>query len=224
MTLLRFTVPGTPRPKARHRYRIVKRKGAGMDVPNVPRDLETTAMNLADAWRMGLSAGRGSAAQLKDYFAMEYGDPASDREEQRIAAYCAKAMVEQEFYKVESGPIALFVLAVFKIPASVSKKEMATRFWHAQRLDLDNCAKLISDAMNGIAWGDDAQVGSVQAMKVWSLTEQFVEVVVVKLDDRDSIVSASWDEAKQLSAMMTDRAREVSLAGREQQVRMEVVG
>ena len=28
MTPLRFTVPGTPRPKARHRYRIVKRKGA----------------------------------------------------------------------------------------------------------------------------------------------------------------------------------------------------
>lgn len=222
--MLRFTVPGTPRPKARHRYRIVKRKGAGMEIPKPPKNLELEAMDILDAWRMGVAAGRGSAAQLKDYFAMEYPDPDTEREEARIAAYCHKAMVEQGFAKVDSGPVALFVLAVFKIPASCSKKECAERIWHTQRADLDNIVKLAADGANGVAWTDDAQVAIAQAVKVWSLAEEFVEVVVVKLDDRDSSISDAWTEAKKLSETMTDRAREVAMDGREEQVRMEGVG
>lgn len=187
MTILRFTVAGTPRPKARHRYRIVKRKG---------------------------SAGTSA----KDYFAMEYGDPASDREEQRIAAYCAKAMAEQGFTIVNEGPVALFVLAVFKIPASCSKAEAARRIFHTQKPDDDNLRKAL-DALNGIAWGDDAQVSFGPPMKVWSLTEESLHVWVVPLEQDVS----SFDTMANWTRTFTLAAKDIAMAGREEQVRMEAV-
>ena len=219
MTLLRFTVPGTPRPKGRHRYRIVKRKGAGMDIPNPPKNLELEAMDFLDAWRMGLAAGRGSAAQLKDYFAMEYPDPDTEREEARIAAYAKKAMVEQGFERVDEGPVALFVLAVFKIPASCSKAEAARRIFHTQKPDDDNLRKMC-DALNWIVWADDAQVSFGPPMKIWSLTEESIRVWVVPLEQDVS----SFDTMANWTRIVASVAKDIALAGRETQVRMEGVG
>jgi Holliday junction resolvase RusA-like endonuclease len=61
-----------------------------------------------------------------------------------------------------TGPIKLEVLCVYAIPASWTKaKQAAARaglVWKTSVPDADNLAKMIGDALNGVAWGDDAQV------------------------------------------------------------------
>lgn len=186
MTILRFLVPGTPHPKARHRYRIVKRKG---------------------------SAG----TSIKDYFPIEYADPDTEREEARIAAYCHKAMLEQHFDRVDEGPIALFALAVFKIPASCSKAEAARRIFHTQKPDDDNVRKIL-DGINGIAWGDDAQVSFGPPMKVWSLAEESLHVWVVPLT-QDVL---SFDTMATWTDNFIANAKAVAMRGREQQIGINI--
>jgi Holliday junction resolvase RusA-like endonuclease len=40
------------------------------------------------------------------------------------------------------------------------------REWRDQKPDADNLTKTVMDAMNGVAWRDDAQVCSLSATKV----------------------------------------------------------
>lgn len=193
MMVLRFTVPGTPHPKARHRYRVLQRKGT-------------------------------TGTHRDHYFAMEYADPDTEREEARIAAYCRKAMLEQHFDRVDSGPVALFVLAVFKIPASVSKKEREGRIWHTQRPDIDNVWKLIADSAKGVAWGDDCQVVYGPCFKVWSSTAEEVVVWVVPLSTDRLDVARGYHELCYQSGAFVELAHQITEASRrEQQIGMEGV-
>ena len=69
------------------------------------------------------------------------------------------------------GPLEMEILCCFAIPASASKKRRQDMLWQREfptkRPDVDNIAKL-SDALNGIAWRDDAQIVSLAVMKQYS--------------------------------------------------------
>lgn len=55
------------------------------------------------------------------------------------------------------GPIALTVSAYIAMPASMAKKHRATAR-PVTRPDIDNYAKTVLDALNGVAFKDDSQV------------------------------------------------------------------
>lgn len=61
-----------------------------------------------------------------------------------------------------TGPVMLRFTAVFPIPKSFTGKRLQAakegRLLHTARPDKDNIEKLVCDALNGIAWMDDAQV------------------------------------------------------------------
>ena len=60
-----------------------------------------------------------------------------------------------------AGPVRCEIIAVAAIPPSWSKKRRAAALIVAhdtRKPDGDNIAKLVGDALNGIAWHDDAQV------------------------------------------------------------------
>ena len=42
------------------------------------------------------------------------------------------------------------------------------------RIDLDNCLKLVADALNGILWHDDRQIVRVTARKIYAETAQTI--------------------------------------------------
>lgn len=69
------------------------------------------------------------------------------------------------------GPLAVTMIANFSIPKSWSKKKQALAIAGARRPtkkpDTDNIAK-IKDALNGIAWRDDAQVVEEQILKYYA--------------------------------------------------------
>ena len=67
-----------------------------------------------------------------------------------------------------SGPLRVTVSAVFPKAASWSKKKSAAAVWHTSRPDADNLVKCL-DGLNGVVWGDDAQIASASILKTYSL-------------------------------------------------------
>lgn len=67
-----------------------------------------------------------------------------------------------------SGAIELSVKAAYPWPKSATPKKRAVpgAHWKTSRPDADNCAKIIADALNGIAFQDDAQITSLHVWKV----------------------------------------------------------
>ncbi len=87
--------------------------------------------------------------------------------------------VGTEFHRQNPGalpidkgvPVAVDVLAFFPVPKSATK-DQRDRMRRGQILptrkpDADNILKLVLDALNGLAWHDDAQVTSVTCKKLY---------------------------------------------------------
>lgn len=73
-------------------------------------------------------------------------------------------------------PLTLEITAVFGVPERFSKavrqKMLAWEILPTKRPDADNIAKIIADALNGVAWHDDAQVVSMAVSKVYGETPE----------------------------------------------------
>jgi Holliday junction resolvase RusA-like endonuclease len=69
------------------------------------------------------------------------------------------------------GPLALSIVVHLPIPASWSKAKQASAskgtLWPVSRPDVDNYAKNILDALNGVVWHDDSAVVSLTCTKVY---------------------------------------------------------
>lgn len=68
-----------------------------------------------------------------------------------------------------TGALQVSLLALFPIPKSAPKKARAEMLSGGKlpdkKPDLDNIAKAVLDALNGVAYGDDAQVTDLLARK-----------------------------------------------------------
>jgi len=84
--------------------------------------------------------------------------------ESTIAAHCPNSPLQ--------GPIALDLQFGIPIPASWSKRKKADAVANivrpTSRPDIDNYIKAVMDAVNGLAYHDDAQVVSLFAKLVYS--------------------------------------------------------
>lgn len=69
-----------------------------------------------------------------------------------------------------NGIISANIIAYFPIPKSVSKKKRQAMLYTAydKKPDCDNIAKIILDALNGIAYDDDSQVTSLSVSKEYA--------------------------------------------------------
>lgn len=63
-----------------------------------------------------------------------------------------------------SGPIAVSIMTYRQLPKSTPKSVSSEPDTH--KPDIDNVAKIVLDALNGVAWEDDAQVVSLTASKL----------------------------------------------------------
>ena len=70
------------------------------------------------------------------------------------------------------GPVSVCIIAYYEIPSSWSKKkkkEAADYKIHpTKKPDCDNIANMICDALNGLAWKDDAQVVHLNVVKAYT--------------------------------------------------------
>ena len=72
------------------------------------------------------------------------------------------AMQAMKGREIISAPVIVNLTAIFGVPASWSKKKKADamlgKSYPAGRCDIDNIAKSVFDACNGVVWMDDKQV------------------------------------------------------------------
>lgn len=116
----------------------------------------------------GLPVGKGRAriGRTKSGFAVAY-TPAKTRTYEGIVATLAlQAMGGRRPWP---GPLELRLVATFPIPASWPRwKRDKALLWimpHTGRPDADNVLKAVCDGLNGVAFGDDAQICCLSVSK-----------------------------------------------------------
>lgn len=72
------------------------------------------------------------------------------------------------------GPLGCRMIFCFPIPQSYSKSKVkrisAGEIKHTKKPDIDNLCKIILDALNGLAYDDDAQIIKQEAIKAYTST------------------------------------------------------
>lgn len=79
-------------------------------------------------------------------------------------------------------PLAMYITAYYPIPASTAKKDkqlIATgKIFPTKKPDADNVAKVICDALNGVAYGDDTQIVKLSIVKAYTEWQPRVQVYI----------------------------------------------
>lgn len=79
-----------------------------------------------------------------------------------------------------SEPLHMYIDAYFEIPKSTTKKKRAEiedgKLYPTKKPDIDNIAKVICDALNGVAYKDDTQIIELTVRKLYSTEEPKVLV------------------------------------------------
>ena len=105
-----------------------------------------------------------------------YTDSETRAYEQKIVAYYRQAF--QDFQWPDGAFLEVAVTAHYPIPKSATKAAtagmQAGRILPSRKPDIDNVLKVVLDALNGVAYKDDARVVSVSARKLYSLTPKLV--------------------------------------------------
>lgn len=105
-----------------------------------------------------------------------YTDSGTRAYENKIIA-CYRQQL-QGFRWPDSAFISIEVTAHYPIPKSASKAAIAAmqagRVLPSRKPDVDNVLKIVLDALNGVAYKDDAKVVAVSAKKIYSLTPKLV--------------------------------------------------
>ena len=109
--------------------------------------------------------------------------PAKTASYESKAAYCYRAAHPNAEPYPANVALEVNITAVFAIPASWPKKRKAAAMWHTGKPDCDNVAKICCDALNGIAWHDDAQVARISVNKRYGAecTGEYTVVTISEL-------------------------------------------
>lgn len=83
-----------------------------------------------------------------------------------LKLFCAAAM---KGAAPLDGPLAVDIHAIYPWPASWSQRKRgeAGARWKVSRPDIDNLAKIVMDALNTVAWSDDARICSANLRKYY---------------------------------------------------------
>ena len=96
-----------------------------------------------------------------------------------------KLCYQQQDNRFIEGAIRARIIVYYKIPKSYTKKRVQAiregKEYPCKKVDCDNIAKIILDALNGIAYEDDKQVVQVIAVKKWTEENERVELELKKV-------------------------------------------
>lgn len=105
-------------------------------------------------------------------------DPAKSRSWKGYVSTIAQGQMLKE----HDGPVAISIDAVFLRPQGIPKWKGTGRFPRGSRPDVDNLAKAVCDALNGIAYHDDSAVTTLIVRK-WTAAEGELPHVFIVIDD-----------------------------------------
>lgn len=85
----------------------------------------------------------------------------------------------------DKEPLQMCIIAYYPVPKSTTKKDRALiaegRLLPTKKPDADNVAKVICDALNGIAYTDDTQIVSLTVNKKFTFDEPRVVVGITRI-------------------------------------------
>ena len=100
----------------------------------------------------------------------------------------------------DDKPLHVMIVALYEIPKSVSKKKAELmrigEIRPTKTPDLDNIAKIICDALNKIAYRDDAQVTELGVAKYYSDTPCVIVRITDAMNDLKKIMEATGDDTE----------------------------
>ena len=113
-----------------------------------------------------------------------YDTPRNKSAKRTIGKSGMAAMVGR---KPIQGPVRIRVAFLFEWPKSYTQKRRKACYGNMKdtKPDIDNLAKMVMDALNGIAYDDDSQVCEITATKYFSQTETCTRVMIEPLWRQD---------------------------------------
>lgn len=85
-------------------------------------------------------------------------------------------------------PLAIYITALYQIPKSMTKADRKLvgcgKMFPTKKPDADNIAKVICDALNGVAYGDDTQIVKLVVSKRYKEGEPLVQVYLEEYEER----------------------------------------
>jgi len=113
-----------------------------------------------------------------------YTDAATADYERRVE----KAWVSENNFTFGKYPTEVIIKAFFSVPSSLSKKKKAQLYGMPclKKPDVDNIAKIVLDALNGVAYQDDAQIEKLRVEKMYVSSETEsprVEIAITAVTD-----------------------------------------
>ena len=120
----------------------------------------------------------------KKRFVKAYTPKKTRNYEEKITEYYRQS---PNAYKFEKGiPLAINLVFGMPIPKSTPKSRKEAMFEgiikHTKRPDVDNMAKAVLDALNGIAWEDDSQIVRLTVTKEYT-KEPYVYLYMYEYTD-----------------------------------------
>lgn len=101
-----------------------------------------------------------------------YATAYTPRETMNAEAWVKHCVIEQVGLLCLEGPLSLTATIYVQVAPSwpTRKRELALAgtLYPTGKPDLDNCIKLISDALNGVMWRDDSQIVRLAVRKAYA--------------------------------------------------------
>lgn len=109
------------------------------------------------------------------------------------------------------GPVAVTIEAVFSAPPRCTKKQRAAILRGEEeplkKPDIDNIAKIVLDALNGVAWVDDKQIVFLQVKKRYNSTIPGMESVHVQIGGEKD--GEKWSDSNlHFTALLPEQSNE----------------
>ena len=103
------------------------------------------------------------------------------RDTQKYEEKIKEVYLYQECKKFENDPLKIKITAYYKPPESISqkKKKELIGTWRDKKPDIDNIAKIVCDALNGVAYKDDNQIALMLVAKLYGEEDK----LIVEIDE-----------------------------------------
>ncbi len=108
--------------------------------------------------------------------------PEKTRNYELAVKACYNQSSEGKFFGKTLHGITVYIKAFYGLPKSLSgtkRREKVLRERPQKKPDCDNVAKVILDALNGVAYKDDAEVTEIRVRKQWTESNPRVEVMLI---------------------------------------------